>query len=62
MENVLKNEFCEMSHADMVEVNGGYVGLPMGQVYLSYKIACLIAADLKNCYDIGYAEGKALMK
>lgn len=65
MEIVMTNVFTELSVSEVFEVDGGKWHWWDALLILSipgYGSVKLIYEDLNNCYQNGYAEGKALIK
>lgn len=65
MEMAMTNGFAELSVNEMLEVDGGkwnWWDIPLSLAFPVYGVGKIIYEDLSNCYNNGYAEGKALNK
>lgn len=65
MEMVMTNGFVELSANDMEMIDGGawkWYEYVYSVINPGYALCKIISEDLRNCYENGYAEGKALTK
>lgn len=65
MEMVKVNGFVELSANDLETIDGGawkWYDYVLNACIPGYGLGKIIYEDLRNCYENGYAEGKALNK